>query len=193
MSGWIDYWCNAFTPDLRVRWDAAMTQAGALDLVGDEEAAGNIMKSLADFLDKNGAARERIPRAVEHLASRQAAHRRRDAVGKRLLEIPRQDLAAVAEELDKLLGEVPDVRARWQELRWIERQLTSPELVKTGKSVELCANWLEFLRSERGAQRLADLPQGFRERYLNRLEARKPAEEPKQSPAPKSPPDRDKR
>ena len=26
--GWIDYWCNAFTPDRRARWDAAIAAQG---------------------------------------------------------------------------------------------------------------------------------------------------------------------
>jgi predicted TIM-barrel fold metal-dependent hydrolase len=28
MSGWIDYWCNAFTPDRLARWDAAIEAQG---------------------------------------------------------------------------------------------------------------------------------------------------------------------
>ena len=28
MTGWIDYWCNAFTPDRRERWDAAIAAQG---------------------------------------------------------------------------------------------------------------------------------------------------------------------
>ena len=28
MSGWIDYWCNAFTPERRERWDAAIAAQG---------------------------------------------------------------------------------------------------------------------------------------------------------------------
>jgi predicted TIM-barrel fold metal-dependent hydrolase len=28
MSGWVDYWCNAFTPDRRARWDAAIAAQG---------------------------------------------------------------------------------------------------------------------------------------------------------------------
>ena len=28
MRGWIDYWCNAFTPDRRARWDAAIEAQG---------------------------------------------------------------------------------------------------------------------------------------------------------------------
>ena len=28
MTGWIDYWCNAFTPDRLARWDAAIAAQG---------------------------------------------------------------------------------------------------------------------------------------------------------------------
>jgi hypothetical protein len=82
--------------------------------------------------------------------------------------------AAAIEELKKLAA-APDVMACWQNLRWIELQLSSPELLQAERAAELCDGWLKFLRSEKGAEHLRGLPEGFRERYLQRLGNLKPA------------------
>ena len=64
MRGWIDYWCNAFTPDRRGRWDAAIAaQAIPLKIRRREDDSFADVSTMVARMDELGVATLVLPSA----------------------------------------------------------------------------------------------------------------------------------
>jgi predicted TIM-barrel fold metal-dependent hydrolase len=64
--GWIDYWCNAFTPDRRTRWEAAIAAQGiALKIRTRDDDSFAEIESMVSRMDELGIAALVLPSAQE--------------------------------------------------------------------------------------------------------------------------------
>lgn len=169
---------------LRDRWETALLRARASALFRDDDTVKDILAALSKFLEENPSLREKAAEVAEGLDAARAANERRDALHKQLVAAEPAEVSVLVEAFAALLGEDKTARALWYDLRWIERQLALRDF-EDAQRIALCDRWIAYLRSENGARHFLGLTDGFRDRYLQRVEELKSKPE---STTPPSPP-----